>query len=141
MLGIDVHIMDYDSEFYRLNHRSGELARVEEAILRGVERFTFDYIFTHNPHGEYGHLDHKFVSNLLFRTAPCPLLITDITLIADWTHMEPTSARYATTFYRNLLETTEVNEAFYRKIMEFYKTRGVWTWSKEPNRAANVYEI
>lgn len=140
-LGIDVRILDYDSEFYRLDHRSGKLAMAEEKILAAVQRFSVDYIFTHNPHGEYGHLDHTFLSNLLLRAALCPLLITDIAMRADWTRIEPKSSRYATTFYRNRIDTVDLDEAFYRKVKNFYATRGAWTWSQEPPKTAGLYWI
>lgn len=138
-LGIEVKVLDYDSEFYRLDHRSGKLAKVEEDILREVDKRPFDYVLTHNPHGEYGHLDHKFISNLMLRTARWPLLITDISLRADWTHIEPSSPQYVNTFYRNRIDTVDLDETYYRKVMRYYETRGAWTWSEEPNRSASIY--
>jgi LmbE family N-acetylglucosaminyl deacetylase len=140
-LGVDVRVMDYDSEFYRLDHRSGKLAKAEEEILKTIDKFKFDFIFTHNPHGEYGHLDHKFLSNLLLRAAESPLVITDISLIADWTRIEPTSRHYLTTFYRNLIGSVALNQAFYDRIKDFYTARGVWTWSIKPSTTANLYLI
>ena len=117
-------MLDYDSEFYRLDHRSGKLAKAEDEILKAIHNFSFDYVLTHNPHGEYGHLDHKFLFNLLLRAARWPLLITDISLRADWTRVEPSSPQYAATFYRNRIGTVELDESCYRKVMRYYETRG-----------------
>src|SRR5687768_6946979 len=41
-LGIEVRVLDYDSEFYRLDHRSGKLADAEEDILKAIDSFSFD---------------------------------------------------------------------------------------------------
>lgn len=140
-LEMDVRVMDYNSEFYRLDHRGGELANAESEILRTIDRFSFDYIFTHNPHGEYGHLDHKFLSSLVLRTAKCPVLITDMSMRSDWTNIEPHSAAYASAFYRNRLDTVNLNNSFYRRTQRFYETRGVWTWSQEPVQSTGLYLI
>ncbi len=140
-LGIEARVLDYDSEFYRLDHRSGKLAKAEDEILKAIDDFSFDYVLTHNPHGEYGHLDHKFLFNLLLRAARWPLLITDISLRADWTRVEPSSPQYAATFYRNRIGTVELDESCYRKVMRYYETRGVWTWSQEPSRVAGLYSL
>lgn len=140
-LGINVRVLDYDSEFYQLDHRSGKLADAEEEILRAIDDFSFDYVLTHNPHGEYGHLAHKFLFSLLLQTARWPLLISDIYLRADWTRVEPTSPRYKETFYRNHIDTVVLDESSYRKVQRFYETRGVWTWSQDPVQMARLYLI
>lgn len=140
-LGIDARVLHYDSDFYRLDHRSGKLANLEEHILKAIDGFSFDYIFTHNPHGEYGHSDHKLISSLLLRATRWPLIITDIHYRADWTRVDSDSPRYIETFYRNRFATVEIDQSFYRKIMRFYETRGAWTWSQEPVGVAGLYLI
>ena len=140
-LGIDVRVLSYNSDFYRLDHRSGELATLEEEVLKAVNDFSFDHLFTHNPHGEYGHSDHKLLSSLMLRAARTPLVISDIHYRADWTRVDPVSPRYAETFYRNRIATVELEQGFYRKIMRYYETRGVWTWSQEPVTTANLYRL
>ena len=141
LLGINVCILDYDSDFYKLNHRNGGLARLEHNILKAVANYSFDYLFTHNPYGEYGHLDHIFLSNLMVRSIDTQLMISDITLRSDWTQVEPQSARYAEMFYRNLLETVDLDRSFYRKVMRFYETRGAWTWFQDPSDQARLFLI
>lgn len=140
-LGIESCILDHDSEFYRLDHRSGKLAKVEQDILRSIRKFSFDYLFTHNPHGEYGHLDHIFIANLLLRAANHPLLISDISLTSDWTKTPPALDRYARTYYRNPVGEFALDRAFYRRVMQFYETRGVWTWSQEPAEKCGLYMV
>lgn len=140
-LGIDARVLSYDSDFYRLDHRSGKLASLEEEVLEAVDKFSFDYLFTHNPNGEYGHSDHKLLSSLMLRAARSPLVISDIHYRADWTRVDPDSPRYADTYYRNRIATVALNQTFYRKIMRYYETRGVWTWSQEPVTTASLYQL
>ena len=140
-LGIEVCILDYDSEFYRLDHRSGKLANVEQDILRNIHKSSFDYLFTHNPHGEYGHLDHIFIANLLFRAVDRPLLLTDLSMTVDWSSTPPAAERYARTYYCNPIGEFTLDQAFYRRVMRFYDTRGVWTWSQEPAEKCALYLV
>ena len=140
-LGMHAQVLDYDSDFYRLNHRDGQLARLEQEILGEVGRHSFDYLFTHNPHGEYGHLDHVFLSNLLYRAVDYPLLVSDITLPSDWTQVVKKSQRYRRSIYGEQLGTAVLDLSFYRRVMRFYETRGVWTWSQEPNPSACIYLV
>lgn len=142
LLGIEsVRILDNDSDFYRLDHRSGDLAQMEEEVLAAIADFKFDFVMTHNPHGEYGHADHKFLFNLLLRAAQWPILITDIHLRADWTRIDPSSPRYRETFYRNPVAHVELSRSYYRKAQRYYETRGAWTWSQAPAGSAGIYMV
>ena len=141
LLDIDVSILDYDSEFYRLNQRDGSLVKLEQNILKAISEKSFDYLFTHNPHGEYVHLDHIFLSCLIFRAADYPLLMSDITLKSDWTHIEQKSARYTASIYNDQIDRMELNKSFYNKVMRFYESRGVWTWSQDPNNSSGIYQV
>lgn len=140
-LGIECLILDYDSDFFRYDHRSGKLAGLEQDILRSICKFSFDYLFTHNPYGEYGHLDHIFISNLLMRSASHPLLISDLQMPSDWTNVPPSSRRYARTFYDNPVAETVIDYPFYRSVSKLYETRGVWTWAQEPASKARLYLV
>jgi LmbE family N-acetylglucosaminyl deacetylase len=138
-LGIEVCILDHDSDFYQLDHRSGKLSNLEKEILRCINNFTFDYIFTHNPHGEYGHLDHIFIANLLIRAVNHPLLISDISITSDWTQTPPSSNRYSCAFYSNQVGEFALDYNFYRRVMQFYTTRGAWTWFQQPEQRCNLF--
>lgn len=141
LLGINVCILDYNSDFYRLNHRDGKLAKAEQEILAWIKTNSFDGLFTHNPHGEYGHLDHIFLFNLLFRAVNDQILISDITIPSDWTKIEPKSTRYANAYFSEKIDTVLLDKSFYRKVMRFYETRGVWTWSQEPICKSSLYVV
>lgn len=138
-LGMSYHILDYDSDFYRLDHRSGKLATLEKDILSTIRSFSFDYLFTHNPHGEYGHLDHILISNLLFRSVDTPLLISDLTMTADWSKSPPVTQRYANMYYQTLAKQCTLDLKSYLQVQNFYEHRGVWTWSQDPAETCNLY--
>lgn len=140
-LGVKARIFDHDSEFYRLDHRAGKLAQVEQDILGCIRDLSFDYLFTHNPHGEYGHLDHVFIANLLLRAADRPLLISDLVMSSDWSAAPPGAERYARMYYREPLCKVTLDPAFYRHAMQFYETRGVWTWSQQPAARCALYRL
>lgn len=139
LLDINVCILDYNSDFYCLNHRNGKLAKAEQDILARIKNNSFDWLFTHNPHGEYGHLDHVFLFNLLFRAVNDQLLISDITACSDWTKIETVSARYANAYFSKKIGSVLLDKSFYRKVMRFYETRGVWTWSQNPSCKSSLY--
>jgi len=140
-LNIKVKILDYSSNFYKINHRDGGLIDFENAVLREISGVSFDYIFTHNPHGEYGHLDHVFLSNLIFKAVDAPLIFSDITLAADWTAQNPKSKRYDKIFFHDKIETVALDGRFYERTVQFYESRGVWTWNQRPNESASLYQV
>ena len=140
-LDIDLTILDYNSEFYKLNHRDGSLAQVEKDILNAIDKYTFDYLFTHNLHGEYGHLDHKFISNLIFRHCDYPLIMSNITMDSDWTNKLPVASRYNRSFYTNQIGSFHLDSVFYKRVVDFYETRGVWTWAQQPSSTCNLYRL
>ncbi len=140
-LAIPVKVLDYDSDFYKLDSRDGSLARFEEDVIKQMSRFSYDAVFTHNPHGEYGHLDHKFLFDLISRSSNAPLLITDLTMTSSWTSSRSRSARHDALYFRAPVGEAALDENFYREAQRFYETRGVWTWSEPPSRSARLYVV
>lgn len=140
-LGIPVTILDHDSEFSRLDHRGGALAAFEREVIGHVERSAADLVMTHNPFGEYGHLDHRFVFDLIARRVERPLVITDIRMASDWTDLPPSTKRVLRAWYQLPLGEVALNADFYRKVMRFYETRRAWTWSIDPPASVNLFEI
>ena len=129
ILNIPVTCLDYNSEFYRLNSRNGELLKLQSDILAAVE----GDIYTHNAWGEYAHLDHILV-NQIAKTTGCMLLTTDIVIDGGWFKVE------------NLMTKEPVFRAvndldLYAKCKAIYDKWGCWTWSKEPVHSCGVYEI
>ena len=140
-LGIDLCVLDYPSDFYSLSHRAGHLITLENEIINTINGFEFDYIFTHNPFGEYGHLDHIFIFNLLYRAIDRPTLISDTMISSDWSNMLPMTPRYDKTYYSDLIGNFTLDDKFYKYVVRFYETRGVWTWPHNPIKNCCLYLI
>ncbi|WP_320675016.1 hypothetical protein [Prochlorococcus sp. MIT 1341] len=140
-LGIGCRILDHPSEFYLANTRDGSLSRFEVEIISTISSMDYDVIFTHNPFGEYGHLDHRLLFQLIHRCCNTPILISDITYKTNWSSYVPSSPRYYKTFYHNEIANCSLNLDFYQEIELFYRSHNVWTWSQEPTSSASLYLI
>jgi len=140
--GVSGKCMDYNSDFYRLPHRDGSLKRFCDQVSLEMDAFEpYDYIFCHNPGGEYGHLDHKFTFYLVFAKAKCPILITDIYLASDWPNDEMLSPRVKRLFYHTKLGQCVLNRDIYTDIEKTYRYNGVWTWNQPPVSVCGLYKI
>lgn len=140
-LGIPVRVLAYDSDFYRLDHRSGQLANFEREVLDEIGNRHFDAVMTHNPFGEYGHFDHKFVADLLLRRGIPELITTDIVMQSDWTSIVPERGAYFERIGAEPIGNAHLDADFYLRIQRFYETRGVWTWSMPPLSSARVMRL
>jgi LmbE family N-acetylglucosaminyl deacetylase len=140
-LNIEATVLDLNSDFYRTSSRNGGLASVERLFLSEVANKNFDYIFTHNPFGEYGHLDHIYISNLLLRSLEEPIIFSDIEMLCDWTSGIPQSGRYRRLYYSNKIDSVKLDQGFYRKVEFFYRTRNVWTWARKPSETVSLYRV
>ena len=128
-LSVDVVCLDYPSEFYKMDVRKGGLARFCDDVLASIDNLDFDVIFTHNPIGEYGHLDHilvhSVVSGLGVRT-----WTTDIVVQSDWIQMRNLSS-VRRRFPGQPIEDCVCDEDFYGRCKAEYKSKGAWTWNKD----------
>lgn len=137
LIGAEVTCFDYDSEFYRMAVRNGDLGRMAEAIKKCVidllPKYEEHILFTHNDWGEYGHIDHILV-NQIAKTTGCMLLTTDIVIDGGWFKVE------------NLMTKEPVFKAvndldLYAKCKAIYDKWGCFTWSKPPVLSCGVYEL
>jgi len=130
-VGAEVICLDYNSEFYRLPTRDGSLMRLANDIFSLLE--PEEVLFTHNPWGEYGHLDHVLVHQIARRSGK-RLLYTDISLEAGWLP----SLMYLPTMPPVGSFTNE--QKFYAECKAIYDKWNCWTWSKPPIERTSVYE-
>ena len=161
-LNIPVYCFDFNSGFYKYPAR-GQIRKYQllslakqyfdkkkppalhkacEAILNEIGKREYDYIFTHNFWGEYGHLDHILINSLLFNNISSPILISDIYI--QNSYLVPLSQIGHP--LRNLLHEYihsqhVVNREFYDFCANIYERRKVWTWSSPPVASANLYLI
>jgi len=127
-LKIKCHCLDYNSGFYKTNSRTGELSNVIKDIGSNIQAFDFDMIYTHNMWGEYGHLDHQLVHNIVccnFRH----VMVSDIFIKTNWTPYEEicgcVQRDNCAQVHINDVEQYNYHKSFYDKIR-------CWTWNQEP---------
>jgi LmbE family N-acetylglucosaminyl deacetylase len=141
-LNIPVTCLDYSSEFYRLETRKEALSKAQNEIAFLIKERTYDKIFTHNPMGEYGHLDHKMLFDITLRYSEKPILITDICLESNWPSLDFIPKRMYELYYTNKIEENIIlDEELYAYCEEQYRKYKVWTWSKDPVTRCNLYQL
>jgi hypothetical protein len=131
LVGAEVVCLDYDSEFYRLNTRQGGLWKMSQEVLKLLQ--SAECVYTHNPWGEYGNLDHILVHQIA-RMSQKNLIYSDMCIEAGWLPCTP---------WRSSLvpERSCVNDtSFYERCKGIYEKIGCWTWSKGPILRARIYE-
>jgi hypothetical protein len=130
MTGAEIKCLDYDSEFYRVDARHGDLTQLAVNVLSLLQ--SAEFVYTHNPWGEYGHLDHILVHQIA-RASGKKLFYSDMCLDANWLPCTPWP----------LLQQPEkfcVNDiSFYESCKRVYGKYGCWTWSKDPIINARLY--
>ena len=139
------------SEFYRLKTRNADRAidllsfnlnGLRKNIREMILEYKYDAIFSHNPIGEYGHLDH-ILAHILAMTFGLPVLMTDIFIPTNWTPYNEMPSRYRQTYFRdeNLVCTAKNDLDFYAKCEAIYRQFKCWTWNKPPVKECNLYRI
>ena len=138
---IPLTVIDFPSEFYRFETRQETMSRAQYEILKTIKSKSFDAIFTHNIFGEYGHLDHKMIFDLMLRKMECPLYYTDICLKSNWPSDDELSTHIQNTLYSNKVKSCELDKSVYSYCEEEYRKQDVWTWSKPAVETCNLYKL
>ena len=99
----------------------------------------YDYVFTHNPLGEYGHLDHKFVFETVLHNSRSPILFTDICMQSKWPSVPSIPDRIKNIYYNQHVSSCVLDKALYANYQEKYEKAGVWTWNKPEVDKCNLY--
>ena len=144
-MNIKLTCLDYPSSFYTTPSRPGTLKHMFDDMASNLKRLEDeikpDYIFTHNPYGEYGHLDHKLLFNMTTQVCDSPILITDIKIESNWPLYQDNSKAIERLYYKNKVGNFRLNEKLFLYCKELYKQAGVWTWKRDISKECNVYEI
>ena len=101
----------------------------------------FDYIFTHNPFGEYGHMDHKLIFDIVIKTTTKPVLITDINMSSNWSKKIKKLDKIKKMCYNEFYSSCNLDLSVFAKYKSFYEKHGVWTWSREVPTNCNLFLI
>ena len=96
-------------------------------IKQIVEQIKPDYIFTHNPLGEYGHYDHKFLFELIYNEFELPILITDIIAKSSYYHCHSFVPKLYSNLYSNLLSYVLPDYLFWDKQTKVFKEKNIFT--------------
>ncbi len=118
------------------------IARVEEVRLR----VNPDYIFLHNPYGEYGHFDHRLVFEILYDAfLKSRFLISNIQAHSSHTIAYNQVPRVFNHFYKKVYDVVKPNLDFYRRNKKLYTAFKMWTdnpYLNEPKYpyTASLYE-
>jgi len=91
LIGIPVKSLDYPSDFYKLNARDGSLRRFMDDVQSNIDKRA-DSIFTHNWMGEYGHMDHLLIYQIITQSQTClsNIMVSDIHIHKpEWVSFTP----------------------------------------------------
>lgn len=138
---VDAVALPYPSEFYRLETRKGGLARFCDSVKRLLDDDDYDAVFTHNPHGEYGHMDHKLVFDIVFNHSKHPIMFTDICQESNWPSDPAISGLSRMLFYKEKVGEFEADEAKLKAAEAAYRIKGCWTWDKPIQKTCSVYKL
>lgn len=137
-LGVETICLDHWSEFYRRDARNLELRAVVQDVTDLLDRLPGP-IATHNPWGEYGHLDHVLL-HLAARGTGRAVYMTDMQLTggpdacpARWLSLEHEWAP------GEFLGRAELDRPLFDRLKAIYVELGCWTWAWAPVERCGVY--
>ena len=101
-----------------------------QSIQYSLDLIKPDFVFTHNPMGEYGHGDHKFIHSLVSQF-PVAMCFTDI-CSHNQCHLSTNKIPklYLDYLYKNAtsMEKCSLNIQWYDKMKTIYEKNKAWTW-------------
>jgi LmbE family N-acetylglucosaminyl deacetylase len=139
-LGVATKVLDLNSNFHATPSRGGGLLALEQQIAAVLGKGEdHDFVFTHNPFGEYGHHDHKYLFQATAQLASKPLIITDICMHSDWSASNAMTDRMRSMYFREPIGEARLDKRFYAEVKQKYELSNVWTWNQEPRDTCRLY--
>jgi LmbE family N-acetylglucosaminyl deacetylase len=154
---VSLTCLDYDSSFYKTQtRRPSGVPRTPEGDAQGPFRAMckeieheiksrqddFDYIFTHNPYGEYGHMDHKLLFEIVLKVTTRPVLITDMIMSSNWARVYETSPLMRKLYYnKEFKKDLKIDYNILKQVQEEYEKVNSWTWGRETPKTCSLYLI
>lgn len=129
LVGAETVCLRHDSNFAYKPDK--DLAQFVEEV-RSLIQHT-DLIFTHNGWGEYGHLDHILL-NQIVRMSSKRMLTTDICLQADRWRVIPYHQGVA-------VEACTNDKVLHDECMNIYKSFGAMGWTYPSVDSCNLIEV
>lgn len=132
--------LDLNSEFYRTPYRRADLVvndiyrQVTDAVRVELDSFSPDFVFCHNPMGEYGMFDHRILFDIVYHHSSANnVIITDLCESHDgWPSGDSIPPRMQSLYYENCPSVAvELDAAFYERGRQTYDQFECWTWKKK----------
>ena len=158
-LGVPWRCLDLDSDFAASPQRKARgrrkllekyvpfcrpryiLRDVAAQILDALSQSKCDAVMTHNPWGEYGHMDHVFLSSLIFANCRKPLYTTDAFIGNNFLPLNPIQSAAKAALAGGLVETPLLDRVWYEECADFYRRDNVWTWTHGPAERVGLYRF
>jgi len=146
-----IHLIEWermDSGYYRLPVRYADyifnnaVTVIKKVIDSAVDTVKPDYVFTHNPVGEYGHGDHRLLFEIV--CSRCDnVLITDICEYNEVHLSYKTMPEFIKkAYYNNLFSEVEIDREFYLTNKFIYHKHNAWSWHhRVPEGKVAVYNV
>lgn len=120
---------------------------IGDCIAEAILKIKPDFLFTHNPFGEYGHYDHRFLFQLVYSTFPqYPLLITDIAVESEpYPIIKGVPRCFQELYINKKIEDCIPDLDFYRRNAELFEKHNMWDASPYlnlplyPKESAGLY--
>ena len=158
---VEVEFIDNNSSFYKTQTRrpssaplndSGDSQAPYRSLCQNIvdkvknQEKSFDYIFTHNPYGEYGHKDHILIFDLILKNTEKPMLVTDIIHRSNWSFNDRNSlsdsCKIKKTFYKKIFrEDCQMDVDKFNFYKSVYQKNNCWTWWREEINKCNLFII
>lgn len=144
-VGAKLTCLDYPSSFYTTPSRPGYLKNTVDHICKTLKYLEDiiqpDYVFTHNPYGEYGHSDHKLLFNITTQVCNSPILITDIKIDSNWPVYQKESNAIKRLYYKDKIGDFRLDKDLFLQYKKYYEDAGVWTWKRSISEQCSLYKI
>lgn len=100
---------------------------LKNRLLTIIDKIKPDFIFTHNPFGEYGHLDHRFVFEVIYNELELPIIITDIIAKSSYYHKYESIPKIFNELYHSFIKYVPPDYVFYAKHCKLFSEYDLWT--------------
>lgn len=122
-----------DNMFYRLPDRYARFClidavkKIKNVFSKSLADVKPDFIFTHNPMGEYGHGDHKLLFELIASFAGT-IRFTDICIKTNDHISYREIPKVFKRYFTNQCYVAQRDDIFYDRCQEIYKKYASWSW-------------
>lgn len=141
----EYRVLPFWSEFYRLPARGTERPLLRDwwnAAETAISEHCgtgIDFVATHNPWGEYHHMDHLLVRRLVQHCSPGYFM--------RWTNTQyqtetwpPNVSAHLIPCRHKCIGPVSADESLLGNLKQCYTSRGAWTWSQDVWMNADVWE-